>query len=143
MIVLILTHPDSRYRLTSGAKCGTSNILLNKMKIKSSELCDTCKEKDYIEHFFVNCKKLNGFRPHISNVILFHTNKVFGMTEPNILLGFPKQYRNYTNRNIDVANHILLIAKMSISKMRYRNDNYCRDVFRIFEEEMLTRKKYL
>ena len=32
-----------------------TNILLNKMGIRNTSDCTTCKTKDYIEHFFVNC----------------------------------------------------------------------------------------
>jgi hypothetical protein len=65
------------------------------------------------------------------------------MTETNIVMGFVRQYKGYTQNVIAKANHILLIAKMSISKMRYRNEKYCKNVFRIFDEEMFLRRARL
>ena len=38
-----------------------TNILLHKMKIKDSALCDHCKVHDFIEQFFFKCNKLRGF----------------------------------------------------------------------------------
>ena len=120
-----------------------TNIVLNKMKIKSTELCETCRVKDYIDNFFIYCQKINGFWHHVSNTILHYTNKTFEMTETNILMGFVRQYKGYTQNVIAKANHILLIAKISISKMRYRNEKYCKNVFRIFDEEMFLRRARL
>ena len=38
-----------------------TNILLSKMKIKTSDKCEYCKTHDLIEHFFFHCKRLEGF----------------------------------------------------------------------------------
>ena len=113
------------------------------MKIKQSELCETCKKKDFIEHFFFNCSKLSGFWENVSNTILKYTDKIFEMSEMNVMMGFDNEYKKYTSMEIGVANHILLIAKMSVSKMKYRCEKYPRDIHRIFEEEIALREKYL
>ena len=35
-----------------------TNILLKKMGIRNNSICETCKEEDYIEHFFFRCKDI-------------------------------------------------------------------------------------
>ena len=120
-----------------------TNILLNRMKIRESELCETCRTKDYIEHFFVNCKLLRGFWSHVQNTILEITNSHYILTEQTILMGLEKSAYRASSTKTDIANHILLIAKMSISKMRYRSEHYVKDIFRIFEAEMALREKLI
>ena len=120
-----------------------TNIILCRMKLRPSEQCDHCKSKDYIEHFFINCSKLSGFWVHVFNTILKFTNHHFERSETHILLGFGQSYKNLPRKIINAANHILLIAKMSVSKMRYRQEKYVRDVLRIFDEELGLRNKAL
>ena len=46
-----------------------TNILLNKMGIKSSEKCDFCDEVDVVEHMFFRCKRLQTFWTDVSKRI--------------------------------------------------------------------------
>ena len=116
-----------------------TNIHLKRMKIKATDLCEVCNTRDYVEHFFVKCKKLKGFWLNVQNEILKLTDARIELTDEIILTGICKTDRNLSEQAKNKANHIILIAKMSISKMRYRKDNYVRDVFRIFEEDMMIR----
>ncbi|MCP3931562.1 MAG: hypothetical protein GY705_20955 [Bacteroidetes bacterium] len=116
-----------------------TNILLKRMKIKENELCETCKERDYIEHFFVHCRKLRGFWSGVQNTILKMTDNKMQLTDEDILMGISTNSKDISKEATKIANEIILIAKMSISKMRYRSEIYCRDITRIFEEELSIR----
>ena len=116
-----------------------SNILLNRMGIKDSELCDICGVKDFIEHMFINCNALKGFWKRVFQLIKLHTNEHFPISDNNILFGLDYKSFKCVKSKIDIANHILLIAKMSISKLRYGKIN---NILLIFEAEMSIRKKY-
>ena len=57
------------------------------------------------------------------------------------LFGIMKgEKQNYKGRKVEIANHVILIAKFSIAKAKYF-DNH--NVLKIFEEEILKREKYL
>ena len=47
-----------------------TNILLNRIGIKDTEKCEFCNEKDFVEHMFVNCKRIDRLWENIS-----HKNK--------------------------------------------------------------------
>ena len=115
-----------------------SNILLKKMGIKNSDLCEYCKERDIIEHMFINCKLLKGFWRDVFQTIYKHTNERFPQTENDILFGYNYETVRVGKDKINIANHILLIAKLSISKFRYGKT---KNIALIFETEMNLRKK--
>ena len=117
-----------------------SNILLNKMGIKNTELCDICGVKDFIEHMFIHCAILKGFWKKVFHLISIYTNENFPISDNNILFGLNYESFKCIKNKIDTANHILLIAKLSISKLRYGKIN---DINLIFEAEMSLRKKFL
>ena len=116
-----------------------SNILLKKMGIKNSDLCEFCKERDIIEHMFINCKLLKGFWRDVFQTIYNHTNVRFPQTENDILFGYNYGSVKVGKDKINTANHILLIAKLSISKFRY---GQIKNITLIFESEMNIRKKF-
>ena len=117
-----------------------NNILLSRMGIKNTELCDICGVKDYIEHMFVNCALLKGFWKKVFQLIHIYTKEKFPISENNILLGLNYESFKCSKSKVDTANHILLIAKLSISKLRYGKIN---DINLIFEAEINLRKKHL
>ena len=110
------------------------------MGIKESDACEICNEKDYIEHMFVHCTALTGFWNAVSSCINGYTGTYFQLTTPEILFGIAYSKRNLTKNIIDKINHILLIAKMAISKFRYGKPM---NLKLIFETEIELRKKYL
>ena len=114
--------------------------MLKRMKIKDTENCDYCDVKEYIEHMFIHCKKLWGFWDHVFRTIFHYTNKKFTANEADILLGFSPKYQGYKNTDINIANHILLIAKMSVGKVRYGK---CVSIIFTFDNEIAARKRYL
>ena len=121
-----------------------TNIVLNRMKIKSSELCDFCGVADYIEHFFINCKLLRGFWKIVENAIRKYTNiSNINLTEENILLGVDDSDMKTSKDNLGIINYIILIAKMSISKFKCSLVETHLGLQMLFESELNFREKYL
>ena len=113
-----------------------TNIMLKRMRIKNSENCDFCGEKDFIEHMFISCPKLKGFWDKIFSLIFTHTQVKFDLTNSNILLGISCD-NGRLKRQINIANHVILISKFCISKMRYGE---IKDIHLLFDIEWCLRK---
>ena len=97
-----------------------TNILLHKMKLKTNDKCEECQTTDYMEHFFFQCKKLNGFWQYVSTTIYKTTHCKIQLSETTALFGIAKpNYPLLSTKQLNKINHILLIAKMCISKIRY------------------------
>ena len=111
-----------------------TGIMLQKMKIKENNLCESCQVRDYIEHFFVHCKLLNGFWSFVKNKILSETNIPVNLTEENILFGFSRSHlNNISQKCLRYINFIILIGKMSVSKFKYGKT---KNLFMIFDHEL-------
>ena len=132
---------ESRLRLLHFKICHNiypTNILLNRMRITSSELCTFCKVPDYIEHFFIQCQKLDGFWEKIFQTINSYSTVRFTMSIEKILFGITKMEEPNANvKELKMANNIILIGKMSISKMKY---GLLKNIHLIFEREWALRK---
>ena len=118
-----------------------TNIMLQKMKIKLSNRCDYCGEIDYIDHAFVTCNRLTEFW----NSVISWIDKEVDICIPDRtlekLFGIVKgEQKHFKGRRVDIANHILIIAKFSIAKAKFF-DNL--NIIDIFESEILKRKKFL
>ena len=97
-----------------------SGYLLEKMKIKESNLCPDCNEVEYIEHFFIKCKKISHIWTEIKFIIQLNINKNIVLKEGHILTGFRnEEYHNLSQEEINTVNHIVLIGLMVIGKYRY------------------------
>ena len=101
-----------------------TSILLQKMGKRETNLCETCKEIDYIEHFFVNCNEVQALWKEVNNIINCWLGIRFPLDEKTILLGLNNSALNKTQeKNI---NHLLLTAKMCVSKYKYgKRFNLC------------------
>ena len=117
-----------------------SNILLNRMGIKDTERCDYCGEIDVIEHMFVHCNRLKGFWSMVFNNIFSRTNLRIESTDQNILFGISKTDPPTKSTNLNIINHIILIAKMCISKTKFCG---LANLFITFELELSAREHYL
>ena len=115
-----------------------SNTLLFKMGIKPSNVCEDCHEVESLDHMLFSCLKLKPFWQQINHklgiildqeVTLKLDQAVFGLTKTNI-------DANYTK--INEANHLILLAKLSIVKHRFKRPS---NLSFIFEYEFLLRKK--
>ena len=114
-----------------------TNILLNKMGLVGNNKCSYCLlEVDYIEHFFIECKQIKPLwikvsdifhQKHYKRISLSDKNKLFGIIKSVELTSLEKKY----------LNHLILIAKMCISKYRYGTPiNICI----MFEQELTLRR---
>ena len=115
-----------------------SNILLHKMGIKPSDSCEFCAEKDVLEHLFIHCERISGFWKNVFQIIFQLTNFKFPITDEHILFGIGYNIKDANKYIIKKANHIILIAKLCISKHRYGNIN---NINVIFETELGYRLK--
>ena len=118
-----------------------TNIMLQKMKIKENNLCETCQVKDYIEHFFVDCNLLKGFWSFISNKILIEMDTRINLTKNNIIFGVTKQdFNRVSSSCLKFINYILLIGKMCISKFKYGK---IKNIYLVFDYEWRLRRNQI
>lgn len=112
-----------------------TSILLCKMGIKDSSNCNHCGQREYIEHFFCNCTSLEGMWRDVNmrisdfvgeEVTLTEQQKLFGVSSGNIM--------ELTKRKI---NHLILVAKLAISKYRYGDYH---NLIQVFNYEMKLRR---
>ena len=104
------------------------------MGVRNTEKCEFCNEKDYIEHFFWFCSKIHVIWKCAVNFIYILTGKQFTLTCCDVLFGFKVDQLN--NSDIRIANKIILVAKMCISKYKYGNRL---NIISIFERELMLR----
>lgn len=107
------------------------------MKIKETKLCTFCKHVDYVEHFVWQCEQLKSFWNNVSKCILRNTGMNVHLSERDVLFGYEPRKRTVQNK---IMNHIILIAKMCISKYKY-GERY--DLNIILEKELYVRKCWL
>ena len=116
-----------------------TNILLNRMGLKETEKCEHCDHIDFIEHLFIHCTRLNGYWDHVFRLIHFKTGIKIPKTNENILFGI-KGLESANCQQIKIANHIILIAKMAISKMKFGT---IKNVFLLFVLDMEQRNNHI
>ena len=120
----------------------STNIMLQKMKIKENNKCDFCGSVDFIEHALVTCERLNSFWHNVIewikreiDVCIPHDNiifKLFGLEKGDIAR-CPKW-------RLEKANHVLIIAKFVVVKSRYIQGS---SLEKLFESEIEKRLKFL
>ena len=111
-----------------------TKILLHKMKIENNDVCDICNEKDYVEHFFFFCKKIQPIWVEANYIISLKVSKRVVLTHFDVLFGF-QQCTEKTQR--DFITSIIMIAKLTISKFRYGNHP---NLLFLFKSELRFRK---
>ena len=117
-----------------------TNILQNKYKMKDTDKC-ICGEKDYIDHYFVNCQLLHEYWRNVKNHILYLTDFVLPNSTAIKLFGLDPndENLNLTTSQIDMINYILVLAKSAISTAKYyKSKNYTL----YFENALFLREKY-
>lgn len=115
-----------------------TNILLNRMQISNTELCEVCRVPDYVEHFFIHCKRLRGFWESVYHIINSVTQYQFNKTDVDILFGIREEKELPASKaDIKTANHIILLGKVCVSKMRYGK---IKSIDTIFDLEWSLRK---
>ena len=87
-----------------------------------SENCQICNVCDFIYHFFFSCLAVK----HLWNFIESRLHVKLVVTDVNF--GFQNNNRNY-----DVLNKLILIAKLCISKFKYYDDY--NDIIILFKQQ--------
>ena len=114
-----------------------TNILLSKMKVKHSNLCETCQVPDYIEHFFYECSPIYKFWCHINNFIRSKVDTNIHLNKKNILMGISSsEFSSLERKTLEFINAIILIGKLTVSKYRYGK---IKNLYMIFEFEYALR----
>ena len=96
-----------------------TNTLLFKMKIKVSEECDFCNERDTIIHFFACCPVSKIVWHEAEKKICCYVGKIFKLSEKIIIFGI-EGWDNFSNKDIKFINNICLVGKMTISKYKFK-----------------------
>ena len=98
-----------------------TNILLEKMGIATDNRCSLCRtEIDYIEHFFFSCSIIKHIWDYITDLTQKLFNTKIKINETLVIFGIEKKsMQTLDKKQIKTLNHIILIAKMCISKYRY------------------------
>ena len=115
-----------------------TNILLLKMGLANNDRCALCNtEIDYIEHFFFSCKIIEYMWKYVTGLIRQIASINITLNEKNVLFGIvTKEIPELDKQKLKTINHILLIAKMCISKYRYGTPI---NLITMIEHEMLIR----
>ena len=116
-----------------------TNILLKKMYLKDTNLCDTCNNSDFIEHAFYHCEPVQRFWNHVSQLISTRLNIHFNISPSQAILGIPMGSQQFSPKILHEINHIILIAKLSIVKSKVSKNT---NIKVNFEQEIELRKKY-
>jgi exonuclease III len=112
-----------------------TNILLHKMGIRGSRQCSFCNETDFIEHFFYECKHISKLWKDIENTVACNTGHKLSLSLTDVLFGV--FHPTISNRVCTFVNHLILIGKMCISKIKYGKSA---PILIIFENEVNIRK---
>ena len=112
-----------------------TNIFLHKIGIKPSDLCDHCKERDYVEHTFFKCDRLQIFWKNISSRIDNKLNKKITLNETSVVLGIEQIQQEICQQEQHFINKVTTIAKLSIIK----NNMNKFPIEMIFERELKLR----
>ena len=96
-----------------------TNTLLFKMKIKVSEECDFCNERDTIIHFFACCPVSKIVWHEAEKKISCCVGKIFKLSEKIIIFGI-EGWDNFSNKDIKFINNVCLVGKMTISKYKFK-----------------------
>ena len=93
-----------------------TNILLQKIGVKNTPICDFCEERDVVEHFFFKCERLHGFWENISKNIDNKLNKKITLNETTVLFGIEQVHQNLSPKEQKYINTIFALGKLSIIK---------------------------
>ena len=111
-----------------------TNILLSKMKVKENQNCEWCDCTDFMEHFFVECKKVKHLWEEIEFRLQIYTGQKLNLKISDILLGFNNS--TLTQQQVNFVNYVILIGKLAVSKFKYGKKG---DIIFIFEKEICMR----
>ena len=113
-----------------------SNILLKKMKLKDSENCGLCGERDTVIHFFYECICVKSVWKELEKLTLQKTSQPITFTSKDILLGMAPN-KLISKNNLRKINSLILIGKHVISKVKY---GIMKNFSLLLEHELVVRK---
>ena len=97
-----------------------TNIMLQKMNVTLSNRCSFCRDQvDYLEHFFFYCDKVSHLWKEVESKISALTGKRLTLTVQSVMFGV--LIREVHKEYFKLVNHLLLVAKMSISIAKKTN----------------------
>ena len=114
-----------------------TNILLCKMKVKDSNKCSYCNDTDYLEHFFHECYVAKDLWSYVEEDLLRLTGKRIRLSVTDVLFGV-KNIDNVSRQFVGLLNHLILIGKMVISKLKKTESQT--PVRYIYDSEKLIRR---
>ena len=113
-----------------------TQILLHKMGIAENSNCKYCHQRDYLEHFFVECSSVAGLWREVNSMVARILNVPVGdLTVQQKLFGVVLP--EYPKACVNKVNLVLLVAKMCISKYKYGQYS---NLILLFNGELLLRK---
>ena len=92
------------------------------------------------EHMFLHCEAINEFWDKVLITIFLFINLHFDRSDISMMFGFAYNSKIRKIKTNIIANHILLISKLCVSKMRYGEST---NINLIFESELSLREKCL
>jgi hypothetical protein len=111
-----------------------TSILLSKMGITNSPNCSYCNVTDFIEHFFCTCQVVIPLWKFIEHKASLYADRTIVLSDRQILFGmFQPDFPKY---GISKLNHVILIAKLCISKFKYGNHH---NLLLLFQYELKLR----
>ena len=114
-----------------------TSILLQKIKIRDSSNCPFCGKIDYLEHFFFECIKAKNIWVESEKIINAYLGIRIELSPKEVFFGLEREQGQICTKNIHWVNHVLLVAKMVISKIKYGKESYS---INILENELRKRK---
>ena len=109
-------------------------ILLHKMGIVNSIKCKKCNLTEFSEHFFFDCNSNKQLWEEVTSIINSKFGLCIDLNLQTVMTGYFNKKLN--KRNILEINHVLLIAKMIISKSKYGKG---RNMVTLLHEELNNR----
>ena len=104
------------------------------MGIVNSIKCKKCNLTEFSEHFFFDCKANKQLWEEVTNIINSKFGFCIDLNLQTVMTGYFNKKLN--KRNILEINHVLLIAKMVISKSKYGKG---RNMVTLLHEELNNR----
>ena len=95
-----------------------TNIFFIKMGISDSYLCKHCKGQDYIEHFSYGYALVKPLWHEIENRVSTFYGKRIRLEPKYVFLGLT-QYDYLEQKSFDTVNRAIIVAKMSICKVKF------------------------
>ena len=109
------------------------------MGIKPSNKCEDCNAVESLDHMFFSCLSMEPFWYQISQQLRTITGLDEQLSMGQALFGLSKDDNEISFARINEANHLLLLAKLCITKHRFSKPS---NLLYILEYEILLRKKH-